>query len=188
MLSDHGQLEIKRAVKPNVLLADAGFITVKDGKITDCKAYVRSCGMMAQCYVFDKSVKDDVYAYLKHLADEGVYGFTEVMTEKECREKHRLGGDFDFALETDGYTTFSEGHERPLTASFSNDDYRLGRATHGYLPDKGPQPVFYAKGPAFKDGAELQRCNTVDEAPTLAKALGFDMPDTDGRILTELLK
>ena len=188
LLSDHGQLEIKRAIKPNVLLADAGFIKVEDGKMTECKAFCRSCGMMAQCYVFDKTCKDGVYAYLKHLAEEGIYGISEVMTEEECRKKHRLGGDFDFAIETDGYTSFSEGIERPLVADFLNSDYRLGRATHGYLPDKGPQPVFYAKGPAFKDGAVMERCDTVDEAPTFAKILGFDMKDTDGRALTELLK
>ncbi|MBQ1846923.1 MAG: alkaline phosphatase family protein [Clostridia bacterium] len=187
LLSDHGQLEIKRAINLNVLLADAGFITVENGIMTACKAFCRSCGMMAQCYVFDRSCKDEVRAYLDHLCEEGIYGISEVMTEEECRAKHRLGGDFDFALETDGYTTFGEAVTRPLVANLSNSDYRLGRATHGYLPDKGPQPVFYAKGPAFRNGAELQRCNTVDEAPTLAKALGFDMKDTDGRVLNELL-
>ena len=104
-----------------------------------------------------------------------------------AREKYRLGGEFDFVLETDGYTSFAEGITRPLTASFSNDDYRLGRATHGYMPDKGPQPVFYAKGPDFRPGAELQRCDIVDEAPTFARILGFEMKDVDGRVLTELL-
>jgi hypothetical protein len=55
------------------------------------------------------------------------------------------------------------------------------------MPDKGPQPVFYAKGPDFKPGAELQRCDIVDEAPTFARILGAEMKDVDGRVLTELL-
>ena len=187
LISDHGQLEIKRSVKLNVLLADAGFLTVRDGVITKRRAYIRSGGMCAYCYVYDKAAKDDVYAYLCRLRDEGVFGISEVLTEEESRAKHRLGGSFDFVLETDGYTSFSEGVTRPLTDNFKLDDYRLGRATHGYMPDKGPQPVLYAKGPSFKNGAQLQRCDIVDEAPTFSRALGFDMPDTDGRILTELL-
>lgn len=187
LISDHGQLEIKRSIKYNVLLADAGFLTVENGKITDMKAYVRSGGMVAYCYVYDKAENDNVYKYLCHLKDEGIYGVSEVLTEAEAREKHRLGGEFDFVLETDGYTSFSEGICRPLTDTFTKEDYRLGRATHGYMPEKGPQPVFYAKGPDFKDGAELERCDTVDEAPTFARILGTEMKDVDGRILTELL-
>ena len=187
LISDHGQLEIKRSIKLNVLLRDAGFMTVEDGKITDMKAYIRSGGMVSYCYVYDKNRYDDVYTYLNHLKDEGIYGISEVIPEKEAREKYRLGGEFDFVLETDGYTSFSEGIERPLTAQFSREDYRLGRATHGYMPDKGPQPVLYAKGPDFKPGAELQRCDIVDEAPTFARILGAEMKDVDGRVLTELL-
>lgn len=187
LVSDHGQLEIKRSVKLNVLLADGGFITVRDGKITDRKAYIRSGGMCAYCYVYDKAALKDVYAYLCHLRDEGVYGVSEVLTAEEAEKRFRLSGEFDFVLETDGYTSFSEGITRPLTDNFSREDYRLGRATHGYMPDKGPQPVLYAKGPSFRNGAELERCDIVDEAPTFARALGFEMPDTDGRVLEELL-
>ena len=55
------------------------------------------------------------------------------------------------------------------------------------MPQKGPQPVLYAKGPSFAAGAELERCDIVDEAPTFARALGFEMPDTDGRVLRELM-
>lgn len=187
LISDHGQLEIKRAIKLNVLLADAGFMTVSDGKITNLKAYIRSGGMCAYCYVYDKAEKDSVYAYLLRLRDEGIYGISEVLTEEEAREKHRLGGEFDFVLETDGYTSFAEGISRPLIANFSSDDYRLGRATHGYMPEKGPQPVFYAKGPDFKPGAVLDRCDIVDEAPTFARILGAEMNGVDGRVLTELL-
>lgn len=187
LISDHGQLEIKRAINLNVLLADAGFLTVEGGKIKSLKAYIRSGGMVAYCYVYDKAVKDVVYEYLRHLRDEGIYGISEVLTEAEAREKHRLGGQFDFVIETDGYTSFGESVTRPLTANFRQDDYRLGRATHGYMPDKGPQPVFYAKGPDFKNGAELERCDIVDEAPTFARIFGTEMKDVDGRVLTELL-
>ena len=43
-------------------------------------------------------------------------------------------------------------------------DYRFGHATHGHNPDKGAQPVFLAYGPAIKQGVEIERRPTVDEA------------------------
>lgn len=63
-----------------------------------------------------------------------------------------------------------------------------GRATHGHLPEKGPQPVFAAKGPAFRDGAVLPSGRLVDEAPTLAAVLGLEIPGADGHPVRELLK
>ena len=59
---------------------------------------------------------------------------------------------------------------------------------HGYQPEKGPQPVFLAHGPAFKEGAVLARASLVDTAPTLAYLMGQTIADADGRVLTELLK
>ena len=68
-----------------------------------------------------------------------------------------------------------------------NRNYRFGRATHGYVPDKGPQPTLIAFGPHIKQGVVLKNANLVDEAPTFAKVLGIEMKDTDGRSLDELL-
>lgn len=115
LVSDHGQIDIKRIVSPNVLLAEAGLI------------------------------------------------------------------------ETDGFTSFGESLKRPLVSSFRFEDYRYGKATHGHLPDKGPQPVFSAKGPAFRTDVVLERADLVDEAPTFARALGIELKDADGRVLKEFM-
>ena len=56
------------------------------------------------------------------------------------------------------------------------------------MPEKGPQPVFCAKGPAFKENYTGARANIWDLAPTLAKVLGIPYYACDGRALTELLK
>ena len=67
-------------------------------------------------------------------------------------------------------------------------DYRFGRATHGYMPDYGPQPVFVAKGPAIREGVELGRGRVIDEAPTFAKIIGQTLPQADGKPIDEILK
>ena len=61
------------------------------------------------------------------------------------------------------------------------------KGTHGYEPELGPQPIFLAHGPAFKDGAALENAKLVDIAPTLAAVLGQTLTDAEGHCLTELL-
>ena len=73
-------------------------------------------------------------------------------------------------------------------SDYNFEDYRYGKATHGHLPDKGPQPIFCAKGPAFCDDVVMERANLVDEAPTYAKVLGVELRDADGKVLEELLR
>ena len=99
-----------------------------------------------------------------------------------------LGGDFAFVVETDNYTTFANDWVRPLIRPLDNRNYRFGRATHGHLPHKGPQPTLVAFGPHMKPGVVLSNAQLVDEAPTIAHALGLVMGNTDGRCLTELFK
>lgn len=192
LTSDHGQIDIKRIVSPNVLLAEAGLIDVdENGKITDWKAYCQSGGTSAIVYLKDKDDKatyDKAWEVLSAAAKEEVYGFTKIFTEAEAREKEHLGGDFAFVLETDGYTSFGESAVRPLVSSFDIEDYRYGRATHGHLPDVGPQPVFSAKGPAFKENVTIETCNLVDQAPTYARVLGVELRDYDGRVLEEFIR
>lgn len=191
LTSDHGQMDIKRVIHINVLLADAGLIRPRgENEDPEWDAWCQSGGMSACVYLKDPSDRalwERTYAVLTHLCEEGVYGISRVYTAEEAVREEHYGGDFSFVLETDNYTSFGDRFLRPLVTGADNGDYRKGRATHGYLPSKGPWPVFYCKGPSFRDGAELEEGRLVDEAPTVAKALGIDMPDTDGDPVTELL-
>ena len=84
--------------------------------------------------------------------------------------------------------SFGDEFHSPLVAPFETKDYRYGHATHGYLPEKGPQPVFYAKGPDFREHVVLEHARLVDEAPTFAELLGLEFPNVQGSCLWELLK
>ena len=91
-------------------------------------------------------------------------------------------------LATDGKTAVSDVWTKDALQVFGADEQRPVRATHGYEPELGPQPVFMAHGPSFKDGEVVERANIVDIAPTLAAILGQTLPEADGRVLTELLR
>ena len=91
-------------------------------------------------------------------------------------------------IESDGYTSFGDKAVRPLVQNFDVNDYRFGRATHGYLPDLGAQPVFVAKGPDFRERTTLERGLVVDEAPTYAKLLGVELSQADGKAMDCFLR
>jgi predicted AlkP superfamily pyrophosphatase or phosphodiesterase len=188
IVSDHGQMNFARRIKPNVILARNGFIELAtDGSIASWRAYAQANGMSASVFVKDKQDEQAVYDCLdKHLRD-GVWGFDKIYTTAQVLEAYGWSGDFSFVLETDGITTFSEDWHEPIVNPVDLTDYRLGKATHGYEPQKGPQPVFVASGPAFKQDMVIPFCHIFDEAPTFARILGQSMPQAEGRVLSELL-
>jgi|LSQX01.3.fsa_nt_gb predicted AlkP superfamily pyrophosphatase or phosphodiesterase len=191
-LSDHGQLEIKRVLNINVILRDHGLIQVDDEEqFRDWDAFSKSAALSAHVYLKNpnnQALHKKVHQLLLHLRDEGIYGISEVFTREEIREKEHLDGAFSFVIESDGFTSFGNDWRRPIVRSFDLADYRFGRATHGHLPDKGPQPTLIATGPSFKPGATVQRRPIVDVAPTLARALNIDLGETDGQVIWELLQ
>lgn len=192
IVSDHGQMNVNRCIAPNVKLAEAGLIQVDaSGNIVDWRAFCKGSGLSSQVYLKNPKCRADweeTRRVLDALCAEEVYGISRVFTREEAQQEEHLSGDFSFVLETDGFTTFSNEWNRPLVRKLDNQNYRYGRATHGHLPHKGPQPTLVAFGPHIREGAVLENALLVDEAPTFAKALGIDMTGTDGRCLDALLK
>ena len=192
IVSDHGQIEIRRSVALNALLAEEGLLDVApDGTLKDWTAFAKSGGTSALVYLKDPADQvawNKTKIALEKLRDSEVCGIGEILTEAEARERYHLGGDFAFVIETDGWTSFSTSWLKPVQKPLDNSDYRFGRATHGHEPEKGPQPTLMAFGPDIQPGAHLETARLVDEAPTFAHALGLTMPDTDGHCLTELFR
>ena len=75
-----------------------------------------------------------------------------------------------------------------FTDTIPGGDYKVSPGTHGGQPWLDHRTTFFACGPAFREGVEIEKACLVDEAPTMAKILGFEMEDVDGRSLDELLK
>lgn len=191
VLSDHGHLEIQRTVCPNVLLAREGLLRLDgQGNLLDWDAYVQSAGLSAHVFLRDPAdapLRERVSRLLHRLAGEGIYGISRVFTAAEAKEQYQLAGGFSFVLEGDGFSAFSEDWRAPFARPFAVTDYRCGHSSHGHLPEKGPQPPFLCMGPDFRPGVVLPEGRIVDEAPTLASAMGLSLPQADGRAIAELL-
>ncbi len=60
--------------------------------------------------------------------------------------------------------------------------------THGYSPCKPDYTtVFLASGKGIRKGAVIEKMNLIDEGPTMARLLGLELKEADGRALYELL-
>lgn len=91
-------------------------------------------------------------------------------------------------LNEDGYAFTSKVSGDPVTHKADNSNYKYATATHGHMPEKGPKPAFILSGPGVKKDARLTGCSIVDEAPTLARLLGFETKHADGKVLHEVLE
>ncbi|HPJ02864.1 MAG TPA: alkaline phosphatase family protein, partial [Candidatus Limiplasma sp.] len=184
MVSDHGQLNIVRALAMNAIFRENGLIeTDEAGNITDYTAFCKSSGLSAQVYLKnpdDRNAYARTYEVLNRLCDDGIYGISRVYTAGEAQREEHLSGGFSFVLETDGYTAFNNDWVKPVLRPKDVSDYRYGNATHGHHPNKGPQPTFFAFGPDIQPGAVVERARLVDEAPTIAKILGVRLDGADG--------
>jgi predicted AlkP superfamily pyrophosphatase or phosphodiesterase len=59
---------------------------------------------------------------------------------------------------------------------------------HGYVStDPELQALFIASGRGITPGVTLESLNTTDLAPTMARLLGIELKDVEGRVLTEIL-
>jgi len=195
VISDHGQMDCQRMIRLNKFFVDKGFITLdEEGRVKDYKAIVIPDGMSASVYMKDRNNQADcqlVYDTLREMAEVGIYGFCQVLTKEEAVSRYHLDGAFDFILEGDGYTSVIDGFDGAYTVredKTATKDHRHGRGNHGFMPEKGPKPMFWCKGPHIVPDVWLPEHVVVDEAPTYAALLGASLPDAQGKPMLELLK
>lgn len=186
--SDHGQVDIKESINVNRLLIDKGFIKVDEAfNVVEWAAFCHSAAASAQVYIKDHN--PGVLKEVKQLLEDHkeILHIGQIFTTKEVNEGYHLDGEFDLVLEAEEGYGFNFVLDSPLCKSVMNEDYRTSVGTHGHLPTKGDQPCQVVCGPDFKQGVIIEYARNIDIAPTCAKLLGFDMPNSDGKILTELL-
>lgn len=114
-------------------------------------------------------------------------GISQVWTTEEVREKDGLYGDFSFVIESDDETLFFSKWTEPVFSPMEPLEEGYLRASHGHYPTVGPQPVFLAMGPDVRPGVVKETGLLIDEAPTFARMLGIDFPETDGHAMEEFL-
>lgn len=192
VISDHGHLPVSRVLNPNVYLAEAGLFDVdENGNLVDWKAYCNSTSLSCQVVMknpADEKTRAVLEKVLYGLRNDLSSGVESVFTKEECEREYHLAGDFEYVLEGRERTSFGNAWTGAKMVTPDNSDYKFSVASHGHLPHKGPQPVFIMAGPDVREGVVFERKRIIDEAPTFAAMLHFDMPQATGHAISEILK
>ena len=188
VVSDHGFKAVKRQIRPNAIFAKAGLITVQDGKAVGARVYSMPEGGTALVYV---TVPDEGGALLRQAKESlsGVEGIASIVEAGEF-DKYRLPQPTATGQMGALLLTAKEGY------AFTGDvgdavvvDAPLGSwGSHGYIAsDPDLRALFIASGRGIRKGGTLEEVSNLDLAPTIARLLGLEMPDVEGRVVTEAL-
>ncbi|MBP3040742.1 alkaline phosphatase family protein [Bacillaceae bacterium Marseille-Q3522] len=188
-LGDHSALDEAKAIKLNVQLRKENLIlTNQHGKVTNWKAFCKSCDGSAYIYLKDErdeETKTSVLHLLNKLAADESNGIEAVLDAEEA-EKRGADPEALCMLEARKGFYFHESlHGDFLDPVTSNNRYTY--ATHGYSPEKEAYTtVFMAAGKGIRKNIVIEDMHLVDEGPTFAHLLGLDLGKTDGQIVKEL--
>ena len=192
IIGDHGQTDLTHIFAMNKALKDAGFIEVNEqGRLVSYKAMAHSAALT--CYITlsdpdDLETKQQVRSFLESLKDDPILKLRYVYDQKQAQEIYHVAGPFDFIVESSNPISFSDRlSDESIWTVIEPGSHKYGVATHGGSPEREENTLFIAAGPSVKQGVVLEHGNMVDEAVTMAAMCGFDMPNTDGRLMEELL-
>lgn len=186
--SDHGHLDIRKVISINRFLRDHGYITIdQQGKLLDWSAYFHTCSLSGHLYIknHNSDIARDVTGLLRENASE--LNIEKIYTRQDVKERYHLDGEFDYVLESFGDASFSSDYNADLVQQTNNESYRSSIATHGHEPYKGVQPTYFLFNPYSDKKVILPEGRIIDQAPTLARLLGFEMTTCDGTPITELI-
>lgn len=187
--TDHGFKKVKKVIHPNVALRKAGLIQANGAKVFSCDAYSMAQGGLAFVYVTDPNKKATLLPQLKEMCSK-IEGVGQVIDGNDGpkfgmptpKDNQGMGDIILFAKDSYAFqATVDADQEVAVTTTY------LG--THGY-PNSDPEldGIFLAWGYGIRQGQKVGRVRNLDIAPTIAKLLKVEMPEMDGRVLTEVLK
>lgn len=195
ILGDHSSMDEDKIIELNVLLKNNGYIDVDErGKIKNYRAISKNCDGCAYIYLKNKDDKlliDKLYSLIENFNKENQC--IEEIYKKDIVMKLGADPNCAFMVEAKKGFYFLDDTVGDIIKYIKPEDvsssHNITRATHGYSPyRKDYTTVFMASGRGVKRGVVVDDMNLVDEGPTMAKLLGIELKDADGRIINEILE
>jgi predicted AlkP superfamily pyrophosphatase or phosphodiesterase len=188
VVSDHGFSLINKVVLPNVILRKAGLIDVKGIRVVKGDVDVVSQGGASMIYILNTAKRDEIIEKVRKVFT-GVEGVQKVVGVDEY-PKYGIADPKDDPHSPDLMLFAQEGYTFGDTAagvlSFNEKPEKKG--THGHDPDLPDlHATFVAWGDGIKAGVKLGEIQNTAVAPTIAKLLGLNMANVDGKPLDAVL-
>lgn len=185
VVSDHGFLPYRQYIMPNVALRKAGLMDVKGLKIIGAKVRAISQGGSSFVYILDSAHHDELVSQTAAIFN-AMEGIGEVVPAKQFA-KIGMGDSTtdprlpDLLLSAKSGYTFGNNAAGEIAVTTPLKDLHGTHGNDANLPEL--HATFVAWGAGIRAGAKLGDIDNVDVAPTLAKLLGFEMKDVDGKAI-----
>jgi predicted AlkP superfamily pyrophosphatase or phosphodiesterase len=183
VVSDHGFATNKAKILTNDTLQKAGLVEITDGRVTGGAVQALAQGGSALVYVLDEANRDSIMKQVKQ-AFANVDGISKVLTPDEFSDlgiadpKRDPHGPDMVLLAKLGYY-FGD------TAAGDKKEHKGSHGHDSHFPDL--HAVFVAWGAGIKPQAKLGEIDNRSVAPTIANLLGIEIPNAEGKALTEAL-
>ena len=192
LVADHGFALTPKAIRPNVLLRQAGLLTVEDGKLTQAQVHVVPEGGIGLVYCTNPANAPKVAAEFKDrfIGQEGVADVLLPDRFNEVGFPHPR--DYEqvpdaVLVAQDGYAISGSVTGDTLVAT--HEEARTSLGSHGLLA-KHPQmkAMCILSGAGIRPGIRLPTVENTAIAPTIAKLLNLELPNTDAKPLLEAMR
>ncbi|MBI1348922.1 sulfatase-like hydrolase/transferase [bacterium] len=188
IVSDHGFMMIPKTLQPNVVLRQAGLLTVEGSTITAASAQVIPEGGIGMLYL---TRPDYLEADRQKVIElfQGREGIAAVLTPTDFA-KYGLPQPDAYPQMADLILVAQDGYG--VNATATGDDFVVRSeatlGTHGFLSTNPKMnATFIASGAGIREGVVIDSVENIDLSPTIARLLGIDFPDVDGQVVTEAL-
>lgn len=187
VLGDHGQFDVKFKVHLNNVLKEHGLIE-ETASGYEWHAYFQSTGGSAYLHIKDgdKETEAHALAIVNDIVTNPKYGVKQLYKREELDELH-VDPSIRYMLEAKKGYSFEDDitDEDVVDLTARGETY----ATHGYSTEQDNYRCnFIIAGKNIKLNAQLGEIEMVDVAPTIARILGVELNDVDGRSLDEVFK
>lgn len=188
LCSDHGQMPVERVSYPNRLLAAHGLLSAGDsGAILHWQSQVQSACLSAFLYAENARAERRALSLLQE--NSAALGIAHILPRAECPAEFHLDGTFSAVLLGTPGTYFHNAADSGVLMDRGENGPLPYRANHGHDPRLGEKPFFLISGRDAAVGMRIDHgFRLIDEAPTVAALMGFEMPGVDGQACTCLLR
>lgn len=189
VVSDHGFSPINQLILPNVILRDAGLVTVKGTRIVGGSVRTVIQGGCTMVYFTDPTADKAELQSKVTAAFTNAKGIDKVVRTSELW-KYGVGNPMTDKQAPDMLIFAAEGYAFGATSAgvMTFQDKPETKGTHGHNPDLPHlNATFIAWGQGIKPNTRLGPITNLDIAPTMAEIMKLRLSNPEGRVLTVVL-
>jgi len=191
VVSDHGFARTPKAIRPNVLLRQAGLLKVDAGKLSTADVHVVPEGGIGLVYCTQPGEAAHAAAEFKEMF-VGKEGVADVLLPNQyadvgLQHPREYNQSPDAVLVAkDGYAVSASVDGDTLVAS--NTEAKTSIGSHGFISSQeNMKALCVLSGANIRPGSHLAPIENIDIAPTIAKLLGVEYPHVDGKPLESVM-